>query len=258
MKLVAVTSFSQEGYDLYGKKMVQSFVENVDGFLIVYTDAPLQDIEITNVKVSYRVLNWEFPEQVTFEDRHQSPICHGQFGGSYDYRFDAVKFSHKPAAIAAASRLIESGEVEKPDVLMWLDGDTLFKAPLPVEFLNSCFPAWAHIGTFTRDNNHMEGGIIMMRYSHENVPVFTRILWECYAHDQVFRLPAWTDCHVMDVLIEGAKRDGFLRHVNLGDDASFFTSHPIVNSPWFQYVDHLKGARKEAGQSFETDFLVKA
>lgn len=258
MSLLAITSFSQEGYDLYGKNMIRSFVDNVDGTLVVFTDEPLEDIELVSDKVSYRVLNWDFPSQVEFENRHNSPICHGRFGGTYDYRFDAVKFSHKPAAIAVTARLIEDGILPKPDVLMWLDGDTVFKAPIPQSFLDAKFPVWAHVGTFTRDNNHMEGGIILMRYAHENIPVFIRILWECYEHDQVFRLPAWTDCHVMDELIEGAKKDGFLRHVNLGDDVSFFTPHPIVNSDWFRYVDHLKGARKEAGQSFETDFFVKA
>jgi hypothetical protein len=258
MTILAVTSFSQEGYDLYGQKMIDSFLENVDGELVVFTDAPLAEIKTISPKVHYRVLNWDFPEQVEFELRHQSPICHGIFADTYDYRFDAVKFSHKPAAIAAVAKLIADGVYATPDILLWLDGDTVFKKPIPQEFFDEKFPSWAHFGHFTRDKNHMEGGIIAFRYPHENVQTFIRIMWECYKLDQVFRLPAWTDCHVMDVLVEGAKKDGFLRVVNLGDEVSFFSQHPIVNSEWFQYVDHLKGARKEAGQSFETDFIVKA
>lgn len=257
MTLLAVTSFSQEGYDLYGRTMIKTFLENIDGDLVVFTDEPLLEIETQSPRVHYRVLNWDFPEQVSFEMRHHSPICHGRFGDLYDYRFDAVKFSHKPAAIAAAAKLITSGNLPAPEILMWLDGDTVFKSHLPQEFLDKVFPSWAHFGHFTRNNNHMEGGIILFRYSYENVQVFIRLMWECYGHDQLFRMPAWTDCHVMDILAAGATQDGFLRVVNLGDDASFFTQHPIVNSEWRRYVDHLKGARKETGQSFDSDFIVK-
>jgi hypothetical protein len=49
-----------------------------------------------------------------------------------------------------------------------------------------------------------------------------------------------------------------VRAVNLGDDLSFNTSHPIVNSDWRGYVDHLKGARKQAGASYSSDVVVQA
>ena len=51
-------------------------------------------------------------------------------------------------------------------------------------------------------------------------------------------------------------KDGMVRAVNLGDDLSFNTSHPIVNSDWRGYVDHLKGARKQAGASYSSDVVV--
>ncbi len=257
MNYLSVTTFSQNGFDLYGKRMIETFIENMVGDLIVFTDEPLTGDVPQSPRVRYEILGYVFPEVTKFKYRHCSPICHGRFGDTYDYKFDAVKFSHKPAAIAATQRLISDGMVAPPAVLIWFDGDTVFKTPMSEAFLEERFPSWAHYGSFVRDNNHMEGGIIMFRYAYENVPVFIRILWECYEHDQLFRMPAWTDCHVMDILAAGATKDGFLRTVNLGDEASFFTQHPIVNSEWRRYVDHLKGARKEAGQSHETDFIVK-
>ncbi len=256
MKYLSVTTFSQSGFDLYGKTMIQTFIQNMVGDLIVFTDAPLEGDVPQSPRVHYGILGDVFPEVVKFKYRHCSPICHGRFGDTYDYRFDAVKFSHKPAAIAATQRLISDGALEAPDVLIWFDGDTVFKTPMSEEFLENQFPAWAHFGNFQRDNNHMEGGVIMFRYSYENVPVFIRILWECYEHDQLFRMPAWTDCHVMDILAAGAQKDGFLRVVNLGDEVSFFASHPIVNSDWRQYIDHLKGARKENGASYQSDIVI--
>lgn len=267
MNYLVVTSFSREGFYQYGKQMIKSFQENwndINCKLWVFVDDFPDEAFQTDVD---RVLdaspNVEFfdmsvvaLQQSSFETRHQSPICHGIFGNLYDYRFDAVRFSHKPAAIEAALRLSE-GEGNTPDVLIWLDGDTVFKKPLTNEFLEDKFPSWADIGRFSRKQMHTEGGIVFYRTSNPHVCAFIRIFWQTYQLDQVFRLEAWDDCSVLDVLIAGAEKDGFARPVNLGDDFSELTAHPIVNSDWFQYVDHLKGNRKQVGQSHDSDFVVK-
>lgn len=252
MKFVAVTSFSQDGYNQYGSKMIETFLANfpLDAPLLVYSDEPLEGT-ITHPRVSYFSLAVEMPEQLEFEARHQSPICHGKFGNFYDYRFDAVKFSHKPAAISAAAKVAHS--VYGAEVLIWFDGDIIFKKPLTEQFLDEKLPEWTHAGHFSRANNHTEAGVLMFRLTEANVRAFIEIFWKTYTTDQVFRLPAWTDCHVFDILASGAKQDGFLRIVNLGDDVSHTTQHPIVNSDWYQYLDHLKGARKESGASYPSD-----
>lgn len=252
MKYATVTSFNQDGYDLYGRKMIESFLEYVpeEINLVVYSDETLNH-DIVSDRVTFLSLAEEMPEQVEFENRHNSPICHGRFGVHYDYRFDAVKFSHKPAAICAAMRR-QPADI---DVLIWLDGDIVFKQPMTYEFLEEKFPEWIHVGHFARVNNHTEAGVLMFRISEKNVRAFLEIFWKTYVADQVFRLPAWTDCHVLDVLINGAKQDGFLRVQNLGDDTSQVTAHPIVNSDWFPFLDHLKGDRKLTGSSHDSDIV---
>ena len=259
MKRILVTSFNQDGYEAYGRNMIESYIANPvpDGELWVYTDHPLlHDTRATDL-VQFFVLGTEMPSQIEFKERHRSPICHGKFGKFYDYRFDAVKFSHKPAALAAALANVVA-EGEKPELLIWFDGDTVFKKPIDEFFLNERFPPWAHIGHFPRKDNHTEGGILVFRITNENVAAMLRIFWQVYVEDQVFRLPGWTDCHVFDALVAGASKESAVRPVNLGDDLSFNTSHPIVNSAWRAYVDHLKGARKQAGASFPSDVVVAA
>lgn len=261
MKYLAVTSFSQEGYETYGRNMIESFLANPipEAELWVFSDNGLVHDTIETPLVKFFSLAEETPSLDDFKDRHRSPVCHGKFGRFYDYRFDAVKFSHKPAAIAAATAIAGLlPEEEQPDVLMWFDGDTVFRKPLSHAFLVDKFPLWAQIGHFPRNGNHTEAGILMFRFKHENTKSLLRIFWQVYVDDQVFRLPAWTDCHVLDTLIAGAVKDGIARAVNLGDDLSFGTSHPIVNSDWRGYIDHLKGARKQAGQSYESDIVVAA
>lgn len=254
MKYLAVTSFNQDGYETYGRRMIESYLQNglPDSELWVFSDEGLHHHfhEFENVK--FFSLLETCPDQRAFEDRHLSPICHGRFGAFYDYRFDCVKFSHKPAAISTALKMA----TDIPDVMFWFDGDTVFKQPLTDEFIADVFPAWSQIGHFPRRENHTEAGILAFRTSNENVRAFIRISWEVYTSDQVYRLPAWTDCHVFDTLLAGAIKDGMVRAVNLGDELSFGTQHPIVNSVWARYVDHLKGARKNDGASYPSDVVV--
>lgn len=260
MKYLAVTSFSQDGYEAYGRSMIESYLANPipDSELWVFTDTVLlHDTEDTKL-VKFFALDEEMPSLTEFKARHRSPVVQGHFGRMYDYRFDAVKFSHKPAAISAANNIVSQiYQADPPEVMIWFDGDTVFKKPLTDTFLVDKFPIWAHIGHFPRNGNHTEAGILMFRISNANVNAMLRIFWQVYVEDQVFRLPAWTDCHVFDTLVAGGVKDGLVRSVNLGDDLSFNTSHPIINSDWRGYVDHLKGARKQAGASYSSDMVVE-
>ena len=260
MKYLAITSFSQEGYEAYGRNMIESYLANPipDSELWVFSDTALLHDTVETSSVKFFALDEEIPTLTEFKARHNSPVVHGRFGRTYDYRFDAVKFSHKPAALAAANGLVNTLEQkDQPEVLIWFDGDTVFKKPLTDAFLVDKFPTWAHIGHFPRNGNHTEAGILMFRMSNANVVAMLRIFWQVYVEDQVFRLPAWTDCHVFDTLVAGGVKDGLVRSVNLGDDLSSNTSHPIVNSDWRGFVDHLKGARKQAGASYASDVVVQ-
>lgn len=260
MKYLAVTSFSEDGYKKYGATMITSFIKHWDGFLWVFTDEPMELLEEHKnaEKVSFFDMRMMCPTQLAFEQRHQSPICHGIFGGTYNYRFDAVRFSHKPAAILGALEYAEKVGT-MPETLIWFDGDTVLKNPIPEAFLKAKFPAWAQVGRFTRKPpNHTECGIVAYRTSVENVRNFIKIFWQTYEKDALFMCQAWDDSSILDVLMQSAEKDGFVRGINLGDELSHGTAHPIVNSEWFKYIDHLKGARKDAGASFPSDIVIES
>lgn len=260
MKYLAVTSFNEDGYKKYGATMITSFIKNWGGNLWVFTDKPIELLEEHKnaEKVSFFDMREICPGQLEFEQRHQSPICNGLFGKTYNYRFDAIRFSHKPAAILGA--LIVAEKIgQTPETLIWFDGDTVLKQPLTEEFLKAKFPVWAHVGRFTRKPpNHTEGGIVAYRTSVEDVRSFIRIFWQTYATDAIFMCQAWDDCSILDLIMQNAEKSGFIRGINLGDDLSQNTAHPIVNSDWFKFIDHLKGNRKDAGASYPSDIVSES
>jgi hypothetical protein len=48
-----------------------------------------------------------------------------------------------------------------------------------------------------------------------------------------------------------------LRELNWSQDIIRGEGHPLINSEWGAYLDHLKGDRKELGRSKDDDLKVK-
>jgi len=58
-----------------------------------------------------------------FKKRHVGhPYAHGMVNGTYNFRFDCVRFAHKVAAVTDAAKL-------DVDILIWADADTVLTQP---------------------------------------------------------------------------------------------------------------------------------
>lgn len=252
---LCVTSMNEAIYAQTGERMLWSWAQHwadLDATLVVYFDDAIPVTFPQHPRITALSLRREMPSLFTFQARHQSPICSGIVGRQYDYRKDVKKFAFKPASIYHAL-----GVAGKAFILVWLDADTLWRAPLSDAFLEERFPDTATIGTFTRENYHSECGIIFYNLRNRYAPRFIVDCWAAYETDSVFHLPFWTDCDVYDNIVLGfEKRYPSFRAINLGTDASRHTGHPIINSPWALYLDHLKGNRKSAGASYPSDKVL--
>jgi len=256
---LCITSMNEYIYAQTGRTMIQSWIQHwadLDASLDVYFDDAIPpDFPSCGLRLQARSLRREMPCLFDFQTRHQSPICSGIFGRTYDYRRDAKKFAFKPASIAHAS------QAPGPEThLVWLDADTLWHQPLSDAFLQGVFPDTATIGTFTRANYHSECGIIFYDLRRPHTYSFIADCWATYTTDTIFRLPSWTDCDVYDTMAAHYAKHYYpsFQAINLGTDASHRTGHPIINSPWAAYLDHLKGNRKTAGASYASDKVLPA
>jgi hypothetical protein len=73
------------------------------------------------------------------------------------------------------------------------------------------------------------------------------------AENGIFTLKEWHDSFVFD-----AVRKRFpMQELNWSAGLINGEGHPIINSEWGAYIDHLKGDRKDKGRSRKTDLVVQ-
>src|SRR5690606_17035676 len=184
------------------------------------------------------------PWLAEFKARHTDPRYRGGHHGR-DYRHDAVRFSHKVAAIGAAAADADC------DVLVWMDADIVTHAPVTTAWLDSLFPPPAVVAWLDRERVYPECGFLMFRMP-EARPVIRTIV-KAYRGGAIFALPEWHDSYVIQHYVQKSR----VPVHSLSGPARRYHGHPFVNSPLGAVMDHLKGAsRKRNGRSLPTDLKV--
>jgi hypothetical protein len=88
-----------------------------------------------------------------------------------------------------------------------------------------------------------------------DVREFLRKFQEYYdfAEQGIFTLDEWHDSFVFDAVRQVVSVDSrdWSSHLITGE------GHPLINSEWGAYLDHLKGKRKDYGKSLVADLKVK-
>jgi hypothetical protein len=72
------------------------------------------------------------------------------------------------------------------------------------------------------------------------------------AENGIFQLDEWHDSFVFDAV----RKLHPLVELDWSKGLITGEGHPLINSAWGAYLDHLKGKRKEYGKSLTTDLVV--
>lgn len=245
MKIDVVTTFNQEGYEVYGKGFINTF----DKFW-----APQIELHVYNeggkggVKVGERVYihsyETECPEGVTFKE---VPLPHVPADAPNPYRFNVRKFSHKIFALAAHMRRteadyvvmidadVETYDVVTPEWVVWLFGTSGKDVATSEEPHIACLlRPWFH---------HTECGFVLYRVCPK-VKDMVQTMEDVYTAGHVFSLEGWCDSSVFDYVRERfeAERDLVVR--NLTDRFETEALDVWQGSPLQEKMTHFKGARK--------------
>lgn len=234
-----VTTTNGKGWEETGRRMAQSFVDRwpQETRLTVYAEGFEPDV----AGVEARSLPDWLP---AFKARHSAlPHRNGVMRGAYDYRFDAVKFAHKVAAMTDFGAELDDG------VMIWIDADTYTHAQVTPDWLKSLFREPSYIAWLERMNSHPETGFIMFRCSHPYHRNFMQSLEQVYVSDALFHLHETHDAFVIQHMAMAKFHSRKIpAPASLSGDANWH--HPFVSGPLGTCLDHCKGpTRKALGRS---------
>jgi hypothetical protein len=255
-KFSVVTTFNQAGYLKYGSRMIDTFLLNWPSEVILYVYA--EDCTITQTASNLIVM--PLPQELMqFKQQWNSvpkangdvsldPVRSKRRDAGKGFKWDAVRFAHKVYAIFDCARKCNS------DVLLWMDGDMVCHSAISTVDISMLCPETTDICFLGRRNKYTECGLYAMNLRSRAVEQFLNEFQRCYdqAEQGIFQLEEWHDSYVFD-----AVRKRFqLVELDWSGDLITGEGHPLINSTWGKYLDHLKGDRKSQGHSKQKDLQI--
>jgi hypothetical protein len=265
-----VTTMTAEGYDRYGRTMIETF----DRYwprevpLAVYAEGFSEGAR--GERIERRDLIECAPGLVAFKQRHaNSALAHGRSPWPRPrivnvhssgprrlklrlhrrgYKWQAVRFSHKVFAI------LHAAETSPADVLIWIDADTRFFADVTMDRLESFLPEGRFVGCLRR-HIHTECGFVAYGLRHPGTGALLAEMRRFYTEDRLFEEEEFHDSYLFDIARARQEAEGHLSH-DIAEGVGATAKHVLVNSPLGAFMDHLKGDRKDAARSRADDLIA--
>lgn len=260
-RIAVVTTCNREGYNNYGRKCIDTFVNNWRGNFDLYFYDENIGVENINPNVVIR----QFPSWFTdWKKLHENNLtAHGRDkvvnrrGRVYDYRYDAVRFSHKIAAVTDMINILaENMEhvdpvnlfVDAYEYLIWLDSDIVTHDTVTREWLEPILPKENNlISWLERDNKYPECGFFILDCKHKLFFNFMNYLKGVYSTNIVFNYPETHDSFVIEHIVKNVYSS--LKPLDISGPKARKSTHPFVQSVLGEKMDHLKGNIKYKGKT---------
>lgn len=263
--MLIITSFNQQLYESYGKRMTEEFSQKSDGSvkLVVIFEGeslpkvmPLKNIEYIKFNnEAHQEFIKKFGNLYEARGFRLNFLENNQVQFSYDYRFDAIRFSFKVFSLLQAINLI------KPkDYFAWLDADVRCIKSFNSSDLKKFFPdeggLMSYLGrNFPQVDPYSECGFLGFNNKHPLTSNFLSRVAEVYSSGEIFSHHQWHDSWIWDqVRLEFQAKEVKFKSIS---GSAYVTDHPFINCELGRFFDHLKGPqRKEMGQSFPEDYKL--
>lgn len=192
MKFASITTFSPQGYKLYGKRFLETYVKHWDVPIWVYYEGE-NPPEFEHQLITYVPLD-EDEERKKFIETHQE-----RCNEATNYRFKIVNFSHKVFALTDPKRL---AAVETENWI-WLDADIETISPVDDKFLESVCPD-GFVGSYLGrcDWNHSECGFVCYNRNYGGFE-FLATLRDIYTSGKILEFAEHHDSFIFDQVRTG-------------------------------------------------------
>ena len=240
-----LTSFNEKGFEQYGRRFIETFVEHSNGNeLCVFHDNIGDDfgkeypqIRFENLyekKGVFQVLQ-EMKKVEAFSGympvpRNKEPV--------YNWRFDAVKFVHKVLSIYHAYQIALE---DNKDILIWLDADIEFTSDLPEKFEKLVLPNPFILSYLGRSTMHSECGFMAFRVPE--ISDFMNVYYGMYVTGAFSLAREWHDSFIFDLARLLALTGKGKTYSLSGNTDNLYPFDQSVLSEWMQ---HNKGPERKA------------
>ena len=256
MKYTVITTFNADGYAKYGQRMIQTFLQNWPVNLVVYaegcavneTASTLEVHDIAIVKdLSAFKQQWQNVPKAN-GDVSADPVRSKRKDAGKGFKWDAVRFAHKVYSIFHCAKNAQT------DWLIWMDADTVCHSPIAVSDLDRLSPGNKDLCFLGRHGKYTECGLYTMNLRNQRTRDFLTQFQKYYdqAEQGIFTLAEWHDSFVFDAV----RKQHPLVELDWSSHLITGEGHPLINSAWGAYLDHLKGARKDQGRSKLSDLKI--
>jgi hypothetical protein len=265
-----VTTFHARGLETYGQRMIDTFLKNwpKEVKLYLYPEncrprAPSDDrvsiVDINTIKnLDDFKSRWKNIPKAN-GDVSSDPIRSRRKDAGKGFKWDAVRFAHKVYTI------FDCAQKTDRDILLWMDADTICHSSITIERIDQLIPDGRDLCYLGRHGKFSECGLYSLDLRSIQTREFLREFQRVYdqAEKGIFLMDEWHDSFVFDRVRE---RFPLLKQYNWSEKLvdlrprlgnSVGEGHPLINSDWGAYLDHLKGDdRKKLGRSKREDLKV--
>lgn len=259
MKFTVVTTFNAQGYEKYGRRMITGFLQHwphtVD--LVTYAEGCSVDISAHNLIVRDLATvqslcdfksRWQHVPKAN-GDVSQDPVRSLRKDSGKGFKWDAVRFAHKVYAI------FDCAKTTQCDWLLWMDADMVCHSTISASNIAALCPVNFDLCYLGRRGKFSECGLYALNLQSPALQKFLekfQWMYDC-AEQGIFTLDEWHDSFVFDAVRQQVK----MKELNWSQGLITGEGHPLINSAWGAWLDHLKGKRKNLGHSPATDLVVK-
>jgi hypothetical protein len=237
--------------------MIQTFLQNWPVNLVVYAEGcgvnetaanlEVRDISVVEELTAFKQCWQGIPK--ANGDVSADPVRSQRKDAGKGFKWDAVRFAHKVYSIFHCAKHIDT------DWLIWMDADTVCHSPISVDDLDRLCPADQDLCFLGRRGKYTECGLYAMNLRSQRTRDFLTQFQRYYddAEQGIFTLAEWHDSFVFDAV----RKHLPLQELDWSSHLITGEGHPLINSAWGAYLDHLKGDRKTLGKSKAKDLKVQ-
>lgn len=261
-KFAVVTTFHGNGLKTYAQRMIDTYLQNWPKEVILHLYPENCNPRISDhSRITLTDMDTGVPDLKKFKEKWKNiPHANGDISSfprlaarkdsHKPFKWDAVRFAHKVYAIFHCAKNIDA------DVLIWMDADTICHSSITVSDLERMIPDNKDLCFLGREGKYTECGLYSLNLRSEQTKMFLLEFQRMYdnAESGIFLLDEWHDSFVFDSVKD---RMPFLKKHNWSQGIIKGEGHPLINSHWGAWLDHLKGDRKTQGRSNLKDLKIK-